>query len=462
MLPSLRPSDATAAQLIMTVKQPDDSGAQTADRFEWQAAMAAADGLSLLHASLSGGSLSAEADTRRIVCEYHEDWVVVCDDQAELISCKHKDPSFGAYPTLNSLLTDGGLAHLFGRWCAMEQKATCRLVTTAGLHSSKPPQALEALAERLREQRLAGQVLTVEHPFNKVAGDFAKELLGHAEKFPVEWRECAATGVLTAELHAQVATFLSVLVLDHGRPARSVLSDAAPTRYARPVLVSMGLDTQCAEAAWELVLALFRTRMRAAGPRPEGGLPEVIPFPLGASTPGAAEMERKLRGRIVALADIKIAIETAVAAPGGYRPLPRWELLNRLGVKMAVGGCADNSIARADVLRRDYEELWRIRIAVDPAARADQDQIRRKLLRIADEATQAVARADAMWGVDLWRELQSRIDSALPDRWSELVDADLRLGGVCEQANHCHVWFSPSFDVKAEIERRRMKQGSAT
>lgn len=42
----------TAVELFWTVPQPDDAGAQTADLFDWQAAMATADGLSLYETAL--------------------------------------------------------------------------------------------------------------------------------------------------------------------------------------------------------------------------------------------------------------------------------------------------------------------------------------------------------------------------------------------------------------------------
>jgi hypothetical protein len=50
------PTDS-AARLVFSTPTTDDVGAETADRFEWQAAMAAADGLSLFLAALTERSL---------------------------------------------------------------------------------------------------------------------------------------------------------------------------------------------------------------------------------------------------------------------------------------------------------------------------------------------------------------------------------------------------------------------
>src|ERR1700722_18485559 len=120
---------ASAAQLVMTVDPEDDAGAETADWYEWQVVMAAADGLALYVQTLdvNGGVTDNES---RIVCERHEDWVVLQGQDAELVSAKHKDPAYGAYTTVRKLFDDGGLDHLFRRWLALDARPTCRLVTT--------------------------------------------------------------------------------------------------------------------------------------------------------------------------------------------------------------------------------------------------------------------------------------------------------------------------------------------
>ncbi|RPK84311.1 hypothetical protein EES47_23630 [Streptomyces sp. ADI98-12] len=75
--------------------------------------MATADSLSLYETALDSNGLLAEDNTCRIVCERHEDWAVVVDDDVELVSAKHRDAPYGAYTTVNQLADDGGIAHLF-------------------------------------------------------------------------------------------------------------------------------------------------------------------------------------------------------------------------------------------------------------------------------------------------------------------------------------------------------------
>lgn len=151
---------SAAARLIEAVQQLDDSGAHTADRYDWQAAMAAADGLALYFEGMdTTGRLRPDCHDK-IVCEWHEDWVVYRGDSVELVSGKHRDPGTGAYTTVAKLTREGGLAHLFNRWAALYETASCRLVTSGGL-SSGAPQDLLAAAQHFRSKRSAGQTVVV-------------------------------------------------------------------------------------------------------------------------------------------------------------------------------------------------------------------------------------------------------------------------------------------------------------
>ncbi len=224
----------------------------------------------------------------------------------------------------------------------------------------------------------------------------------------------------------------------------------------------MGQLASLAEAVWEAVHALFRVRMRAAGPMPRGGLPAVLYYRPGALLPGPAESERELAARIVTVADIDVAVRTAIAHPAGYMPLARATRVSRLAIKMAAGQCADNSIERAEHLRLEYRRYWRDRTSGDPAAGAAQERLHRALLCVSDQAAAAVARPGGAWGPELWAELQARIDAMTTGLWPSDLDADLRLGGVCELASRCQVWFSDRFDVNTEIGRLRGLRGSSS
>jgi hypothetical protein len=454
---------ATAAEAVLSVAPPDDAGAATADRYDWQAAMAAADGLGLYLNALDGGRLR-DGEDARIVCEHHEDWAVVRGADAELVSAKHREPSKGAFSTLNQLADAGGLAHLFGRWHVLSELPSCRLVTTAGLAPGQA-QSLEKASVFLQDRRLAGHDLLAGSEHEQVIKDFARALQQHPDHLPDSWPPSGADGsqLPGPVQYAQVSRFLSVLTIEHGQPSRRHVGYAAPGMFCDPVLNGLGLQGVSPVPPWEAVLGLFRVRMRARGPVSRGALPAVLSYrpAMGAALAGADE--RDLALRIVTVADIDVALRAAFADPGGYRPLAPITRLTRIAVKMTAGGCADNSIERAEQLRLDYQRHWRERVSGDPAARAAQERLRRSLLRISDQATSDItATAEGAWGAVLWRELQARVEVMPMGSWPDDLDVDLRLGGVCDLANRCQVWFSSGFDVNAELARLRALGGTTS
>lgn len=455
----MRSSDsaATAAELVVTVAPLDDTGAHTADLFDWQAVMAAADGLRMYLDALNSEGQLVDADNCRIICERHEDWVAVSGASAELVSAKHPGLAFGAYTTANSLADDGGLAHLFERWITMEEKATCRLVTTAGVGNAA--KGLVDAVEILQHRRLDGRPLLADNELDEPIISFGKALLKHCTGLSARWDisgDGTSESILVAKHRDQIARFLSILSFQPSIP-KDWVAYAGPNMFVRPVVDKLGISVP-ADAVWEAVVSIFRVRMRAAGSTPTGGLPTVLAHPIGATLPKAAEMEKALAGRIITLADIDVAIRAAISFPQGFAPLPRLVRATRLAVKMEVGGCSDNAVERAEHLRTDYRELWRDRLTADPVGRAEQARLHRVLLKISDTVTSVVKSPEKPWGNALWREMEEQLElqsSTLPD----YVDVDLALGGICELSSRCQVWFSDSFDVEAELERRRGKRG---
>lgn len=421
--------------------------------------MAAADGLRMYLDALDDDGALAGSDDCRILCEYHEDWVALRNDNAELVSAKHPGRPFGAYTTLNSLADDGGVAHLFNRWLAMAEKPSCRLVTTAG--ASGPAQKLIELAEVARRGRVTGEEFAPDEDQDDLLKNFGKALLKHCAGLPERWTSPDGTSPEspTAEHRHQITRFLSVFTFQPSVP-REYAPHAAPSMFVQPVLDQLR-STAPAGSVWEAVLALFRARMRAVGPTPTGGLPEVLALPLGSPAPTPTELESGLASRIVTLPDIDLAIRTAIAHPTGFAPLPRLVRTNRLAIKMEVGGCSDNTVERAEQLRTDYMDFWRDPLAADPTARSRQQRLHRALLRISDTATSQAKQQDAAWGAALWRQLEAELDQqqgTLPVD----MDVDLALGGLCELSNRCKVWFSDSFDIEQEQARRRPAEGGGS
>lgn len=452
---------ASAVELVVSTVQPDDSGAETADRYDWQAAMAAAHGLRLLYDALSNGPLS-EASFCRIICELHEDWVACVGDDAELVSAKHRERSFGAYTTVTMLVTKGGFGHLFGRWCALREKPTCRLVTTAGLKNKAKD--LISAASTLRSQHLSKAPMSLDGDQKAAVDDFVKCLLDykageHESGLPEAWTGTKEQPVTTpTQAHIEQAMrFLAILEVDVDPPLRKEVVHAAPTMYVVPVLGVLGLNEARAADVWNVVLGLFRERMRAAGPTPHGALPLLMQWRPAAN--GQADNgERDLVSRIVTISDIVIAIEIAATAiTASFSPPPVLPP-TRLGLKMAAGGCSDNAIERGEQLGLDYREFWRAKEEVDHSARFEHNATRRLLLRISDEATETVRQPDEQWGARLWTEIQSRIGDTPVTKWPEQMDEELALGGICDLSSRCQVWFGDRFDIEAAMTHAQQGQ----
>ncbi|KAA0930579.1 hypothetical protein [Streptomyces apricus] len=450
----------TAVELFWKVPQPDDAGAQTADRFDWQAAMATGDGLALYEKALDSSGHLPEGNDCRIVCERHEDWALVVGDAVELVSAKHRDSSYGAYTTVNQLAGDGGVAHLFNRWHALDEKPTCRLVTTPGLADSA--RDLANAIQGLRQLRLAELPLAIAEKHRKPIADLCRSIRQHSKpkSLPAAWVQNSDPHNPTEAEQEQSARFLSMLDIEHTSLPRDFAPYAAANMYAKPLLERLGVDVP-PDAIWQATHDLMRVRMRAAGPVPRGKLPAVLAYTPGASLPTIADLERADISRIVTMLDIDIVVKTAIAHPGGFRPLIRKPRLSRLAVKMAAGHCTDNSVERAEELRREYLDYWRQRLSGDPAARVEQARLRRRLHRISDEATTATSTA-ALQGRALWGEVQSRLEEFPESDIPAGMDSDLLLGGVCDLTSECKVWFSERFDVETEISRLRDERGQAS
>lgn len=424
----------TAADAVVSVPAGDDAGARTADLYDWQAAMAAVDGLSMFADALdSDGQLPTEA-AGRIICEHHEDWAALRGSDAELVSAKHREPASGAWTTINQLVNDGGLAHLFSRWAALGGKPSVRLVTCAALAAGPPQQLATAIIHLRAEANAAVLDEAAQEQAREALQRFVKALLFQRKGLPDRWQVpggAVASDDAVSTIHLQEArAFLSVLTIQDDRPTRTVIGHAAPSMYVQPILVRLGRPEVPAHAVWEAVLQLFRTRMRAQGPVPGGALPPVLnsASTFDDHTMSTIDHEWALSPRSVAVQDIAVAIRIALANPLGYLPLTPPARLTRLSAKMARGACADTSIERAERLRLDFRSYWRDRRNNVPGSVAERPVLERTLMRVADEATAATRTASGTWGAPLWTALTAHLGRTPATDRPDGLDDELALG----------------------------------
>lgn len=454
------PVDVTPIASLLALPQSDDAGAQTADRYEWQAAMASADALALHFQFLNGEFNELDPSQIQIICEFHEDWVVQIGANAELVSAKHRDPQIGPWKTATDLVDSGGLAHLFSRWLNAGRLPTARLVTNAAT-ASGPAGYIARCRERLEKQSKGVPLTENEAQECSDAIDaFCRSVMKYAKGLPVEW--AASEGaqlrdfVVPKSLLDAGSQFLRILRIDQQRPSRSHTAHTAPSLYAEPVAKKIGIDRSVAVPIWETVLSLLRIRMRARGENERGGLPVV-----GGTKDGLFEEELN-DGRAVSVDDLQIALETCVRHPKAYATITLPQRLTRLSMKMAKGDCSDTSIERAEQLRLDYSRYRRERRNAVPGSIIDLRNVEGILHRFADEETLAVRTPHEEWGSLLWSGLSSRLSNGTHELAGYGLQGDLGLGGVCQLAQDCKVWFSGSFDVDEAIAAAKSEKGAGS
>lgn len=416
--------------LLRTTPVPDDSGAETADRYEWQAMMAAADVLALYFEALDAAGRVPPGSSFTVLCEHHEDWSVIQGKDTEIVSAKHREPSNGPFSTYRQLLNEGGVLHLFERWHALKQTPTCRLVTTSGLRDAGAKTA--RVCDRLRADTSVrdDEIIAVIDGFMSTIGSL--------------WPK---DRMLSSPLAQDtICAFLTSLRFQTGEARRDQLPDMAGARYGEPVAVRLGCPGG-GFAVWRAVLALVRPCMRAAGPSDGGALPVVT----------GVQHDEPLATRTLTLDDVDTAIHFALGHISGYVQLPRVIKANLMAVKMTRGGCSDNAIERADELRLQYRRYWRARNSI-PSISDTRRSVENTLLRVIDEATEAV-RDEGQWGARLWRELSQRLACLEGMEEGNALDAELLLGGVSELAYGCRAWYTDRFD--APLVLRRLTTGRA-
>ncbi|WP_114907683.1 hypothetical protein [Ornithinimicrobium murale] len=415
-------------EILRATPPPDDAGAQTADRYEWQAMMATADVLALYFQSLDDAGNLSLSDEATVVCEHHEDWSIVHNGSTELVSGKHREASIAPITSFRQVLNEAGVLHLFRRWMALERTPRCRVVTTGGLAGDG--RKIARGCDQLREDPASN----------------AAELLALIDHF-----KAALVGQLPPDVAEPdtdgIRSFLAGLRFQDAQPRRDQLPDLAAERYGRPVAERLGRPSGGA-AAWQAAFALVRPRMRNAGPSVGGGLPVVL----------GVEHDDSLAPRTLSVRDVDIAVRFALNNLAGYAPLPRIIKANRMAVKMSQGGCSDNAVERADELRLQYRRYWRARLS-HPNTGDHRSRLDNILRRAVDEATDVVRTETHPWGAQLWRHLSEGLQDLEGQTDAHGLSADLLLGGVSELANTCRVWYTDRFDAQEML--RQLVAGEA-
>ncbi|GEA84818.1 MULTISPECIES: dsDNA nuclease domain-containing protein [Cellulomonas] len=433
----------TAIDTLTAASPPDDAGADTADRYDWQALTAAVDALSMiLGAKRAGRSI----EDVLVVCEYHEDYVLCDGDSVLLVSVKHRESGAGSW-TFAPLFTDGGLAHLFLRWCALSEDSRCRLVTNVGLRNGEPAR-LSQICERLRTAGPGPRTFEESEMIRSACARILDAI--PADKVVPEWAARLPAGGRWSQVFEDAVTrFLGILSFDCDRVSRHHLPAAAAAMYMRPVLQELGIDDSLADAAWETVSGLFRERMRGRT-TPAREAMEIRIRSLADLTPEARECHRA-EDRAIAGEDILRAL--AIARDVAILPVPRGRSMapTRLAIKLVNAGCHDTTVHAAEAAARQWRE-YELDMNLQPGTAQDLARLKvRTLLAVSDLHERCAEGAEqADYGPVMWRMMRDVVrEPRLQDGGGLFVDDELILGLVCDLTSECKVWFSDYFDIDA-------------
>lgn len=435
------------AERLMITPPSDDVGAVTLDRYYFQAQCAARECLTML----------TERTIVSVVCEHHEDYVVLRRDfPLELVSVKHREAGGGPW-TLPSLCDDGGLAHLFDRWVPLRGAAHARLCTNAGVRggaaalrnacaaAAAEPASLINQREEDREERLQDAV----HELATVllAVRQRRELPGIPSIASLDYRGSSEATV--KDFLANVRAFLAVLHLDVELPSRTHMREVNIAALAIPALRALQRDVGDADTYYDAVVDLVINRSRDRG----GGRLDAARF-LAEPLRFAADMQ--LRERVAQRTISRPDVITALHGGGhGGRLLPDEAVASRenqpagsldlLERKMRAGGLGPTAVSSARTLREAWQETWAARRLDLPGDAAERFDLEARVLELAHQA-ESEARQQAgnrQYGMAMAEGLRHLLVPAnLETRLALLLDRRHLLGLAYELCGHCRIWFS--------------------
>ncbi len=290
-------NDISKLTEALVTEPAEDSGSDTASRYNFQYLCAARHCFALLNDSRLAG----------IVCEWHVDYVLIYGDGTnELVSVKHREPHLGPWP-FAELWTKGGLATLYERW-RETSGARCRLVTNG---SMKPGRDSAMKFARSLSRR------SVEDYVEDVSGK-----LGCTKE--------------------EARSFLLALRIEYGLADRVALRAHQIVHTAEEALEAASLSEVAATDAWDAVVSLVASKSRDLDNRDFSSIDLASPDALDAGSLTSAKIAR----RTIRRNDVVAAVLSPAA--DGARKYP-------IASNLWMREPSATFIGREDVLRRVSE-----------------------------------------------------------------------------------------------------------
>ncbi|HEU4461039.1 MAG TPA: dsDNA nuclease domain-containing protein [Solirubrobacterales bacterium] len=394
--------------LLAENSSPEDAGAETQSRFRYQHECTVRSCIPLLLAK----------QVTAVVCEEHEDFVVFYEDALpELVSVKHREVSQGPW-TFASLCSNGGVLHLFDRWQGIGGKATCRVMTNAGLSTGTDGAQAFATACHERDDETLGP-----------------------------WIEQLGPRLGVPDDEESVKEFAKSLSIEPGLPAKEHIAATNLRDLVVPALEELGLAPGSAQACYERLLDMIAKANRDAIGDPVNLIDYVAdPHRFDA----AVATNRRLQRRLIDRDKVRSALTPD--DPGEVQltpndPVRRPPPPSRLRQKLDRGGLGPTGVNTAIRLRASwyaYEAAHRMSIpGGDPAL----EDLR---LRVQELVAACEARADRgqPYAGPMYLDVRESVTtSALDKTFPFPLDDKLLQGLVFQLTDECLVWWSEQFDL---------------
>jgi hypothetical protein len=382
----------------------EDSGAETASHYRFQYCCAAARLLAAI----------AEGRACEVICEWHEDFLVVQQDGSlEAVSVKHRGQSRPQW-SVATLVADGGLSRLFGTFQAADGQLQC-------CFESNRSHVAEALWSKNPVER------------EKTREDLAARLGARID---------------------EIDPFVDSLQLERTVPSRDYIEAAYSSMLAAPALDHLGLEldeSKAVRVAVDLVAEASREQISA------DALRAVLVAP--ASEREAVIAEHALADRRVNDEDLAQALREATLVqvprlPNGVpdsEPPPETTMTK----KLERGGLGPSVIRTAGRRRAQwYGHRARHR---DISER--EEELNSLEEWVQDQANLAETETRRSDNESYGGEMYSRLTAVLRDPEAppagirqEDRDPALLSGAAFELTDACSIWWSPEFVVEDDAD----------
>ena len=395
--------------MTLTDPPPDDTGALTAAWYRFQAELAAQVCLAML---------AGEA-VEQVVCEWHEDYVVVYrDDRSELVSVKHRE--LGQKPwTLGQLCDVGGLAHLFDRWMAAGGRARCRLQTNDGLRTGagEPAELKKCCSE----------------------GDRAALVPWVAKLRAKLVRQ--SHGVVADDV---IVDFLLDLRIEDGVPRRTDIRAHNLQRVVAPALERLRRPASEGPTIYDAVVGDVEAASRLDG-RAEVLQHLADPTRFDAAT----EHRMLLAAKTIDRARLLRAIATDERRDLLLEMVGAGERESVLIKKLKAGAVGPTGINNA----RNLFHNWRGHVAAWqadlPGASAEFDDVQARVLMLAHSVENQVREPGEEYGAAMYESLLVSLQSsAIAVPGTSLSDSALLMGCAMHLTEECEIWWSDEFELE--------------